>query len=205
MEQTEEPTAKAAGLGGTRWRRFAAVMVPTLVVVGALGAGIANGAVPVSFAVSGSTFKVTADKLDGTNFVQYGSVAVQKDGTQHVVAESGIGSADLYNMCQVVGVPGTPLNMVLKAGGGAKPAHAEDLIIDMTDLSGDATFTNINIGQDASTLGGPDGSGGLAGTFGQRAEKVVIKNLSQTAYATSAGTFDLPGLTLGFTTGPGCP
>jgi hypothetical protein len=200
-----EQTQDKAGLGGTRWRRFAAVMVPTVLVVTALGAGIANGAVPVSFAISGSTFKVTADKLDGTNFVQYGSVAVQKDGTQHIVAESGIGSADLTNMCQVVGVPGTPLNMVLKAGGGAKPAHAEDLIIDMTDLSGDATFTNINIGQDASTLGGPAGSGGLSGSFGQRADHVVINNLSQTAYATSAGTFELPGLTLGFTTKAGCP
>jgi len=68
--------------GGTRWRRFAAVMVPTVVVVGALGAAIANGAVPVSFAVSGSAFKVTASQLDGTNFVQYGSVAVEKGGTQ---------------------------------------------------------------------------------------------------------------------------
>ena len=201
MEQMQEKT----GLGGTRWRRFAAVMVPTVALVGALGVGIAAGAVPVSFAISGSTFKVTADRLEGQNFVQYGSVAVQKDGTKHIVAESGIGSADLTNMCQVVAVPGTPLNMVLKAGGGGTPAHAEDLIIDMTDLSGDATFTNINIGQDASTLGGPAGSGGLAGSFGQRADKVVITGLSQTAYATSAGTFSLPGLTLGFTTGAGCP
>jgi hypothetical protein len=198
-------TQEKAGLGGTRWRRFAAVMVPAVVVVSGLGVGIANGAVPVSFAISGSTFKVTADKLEGDNFVQYGSVAVQKDGTQHVVAESGIASADLTNMCQVVAVPGTPLNLVLKAGGGATPAHADNLIIDMTDLSGDATFTNIKIGQDASTLGGPTGSGGLAGTFGQRADHVTITHLSQTAYATSAGTFNLPGLTLGFTTGVGCP
>jgi hypothetical protein len=180
-------------------------MVPAVIVVGALGAGVANGAVPVSFAISGSTFKVTADKLDGTNFVQYGNVAVEKDGTQQVVAESGIQSADLTNMCQVVAVPGTPLKMVLKAGGDGTPAHATDLIIDMTDLSGDATFTKINIGQDASTLGGPDGSGGRAGTFGQRADHVTITNLSQTAYATSAGTFELPGLSLGFTTGAGCP
>ena len=201
MEQKQEKQ----GLGGTRWRRFAAVMVPAVVVVGALGAGIANGAVPVSFAISGSTFKVTADRLDGKNFVQYGNVAVEKDGTKHIVAESGIASADLTNMCQVVAVPGTPLNMVLKAGGHGTPAHASNLIIDMTDLSGDAVFTKINIGQDASTLNGPAGSGGLAGSFGQRANHVVITGLSQTAYATSAGTFSLPGLTLGFTTDVGCP
>lgn len=196
MEHPQQIT----GQGGTRWRRFAAVMVPTVFVVGIMGAGIAGGAVPVSFAVSGSTFKVTASHLHGTNFVQYGSVAVDKSGTQHLVAESGIESADLTNLCQSVAVPGTggALNLLLKAGNGGTPAHASDMIIDMTQLSGDATFTNINIGQDASTLGGPKGSGGLAGGFGQRSDVVDITNLSQTAYATSAGTFTLPGLALGF-------
>ncbi len=201
MDETQEKVR----LGGTRWRRFAAVMVPTVMVAGVLGAGIANGDVPVSISISGSSFRVTADKLDGTNFVQYGSAVFEKNGTPHIVAVSGIDSADLTNMCQVVAVPGVNLNMVLKAGGKGTPAHATDLIIDMTDLSGDATFTNINIGQDASTLNGPSNSGGAAGSFGQRADHVVITNLSQTAYFTSAGTFTLPGLSLGFTSGPGCP
>ena len=204
---------KAKAGGGTRWRRLAAVMVPTVVVVGALGAGIANGAVPVSFAVSGSSFKVTASELDGTNFVQYGSVAIEKGGTQHVVAESGISSADLYDLCQSVEVPKTPLFLVLTAGDKPKqPAHAESLVIDMSQLSGNATFTNINIGQDASTLNDGSsstvgertikhtGSNGLATTFGQRADLVTITDLSQTAYATSAGTFSLPDLSLSFST-----
>jgi hypothetical protein len=187
-------------------------MVPTVVVVGALGAGIANGAVPVSFAVSGSSFKVTASELDGTNFVQYGSVAVEKGGTQHIVAESGISSADLTKLCQSVEVPSTPLFLELTAGDDGTPAHAENLIIDMSQLSGDATFTNINIGQDASTLNDGStskvkdqtishtGSNGQAGGFGQRADLVKIMGLSQTAYATSAGTFTLPHLSLSFTT-----
>jgi len=181
--------------GGTRWRRFAAAIVPTVVIVGALGAGIANGAVPVSFAVSGVQFKVTADVLTGTDFVQYGSIVQQKNGTPHAVAVSEIGSADLTNLCQSVAQP-TPIGTVvlkLTAGGGSTPAHADNLLIDMTQLSGDATFTNINIGQDASTLS----SKAVAGGFGQGADKVVIKNLSQTAWATTAGTFTLPGLNLG--------
>jgi Family of unknown function (DUF6230) len=186
---------KVATEGGTRWRRFAAAIVPTVVIVGALGAGIASGAVPVSFAVSGVQFKVTADQLTGTDFVQYGSIVQQKDGTPHAVAVSEIGSADLTNLCQSVAQP-TPIGTVvlkLTAGGGGTPAHADHLLIDMTQLSGDATFTNINIGQDASTLS----SKAQAGGFGQGADKVVIKNLSQTAWATTAGTFTLPGLNLG--------
>ena len=185
---------KVATEGGTRWRRFAAAIVPTVVIVGALGAGIASGAVPVSFAVSGVTFKVTADQLTGTKFVQYGSIVQQKDGTPHAVAVSEIRSADLTNLCQSVAQP-TPIGTVvlkLTAGSGDTPAHADNLLIDMTQLSGDATFTNINIGQDASTLS----SKAAAGGFGQGADKVVIKNLSQTAWATTAGTFTLPGLNL---------
>jgi hypothetical protein len=166
-----------------------------VVIVGALGAGIATGAVPVSFAVSGVQFKVTADKLVGTDFVQYGSIVQEKNGTPHAVAVSEIGSADLTNLCQSVAQP-TPIGTVvlkLTAGGGATPAHADNLLIDMTQLSGDATFTRINIGQDASTLS----SKGQVGGFGQGADKVVINNLSQTAWATTAGTFTLPGLSLG--------
>ena len=182
------------------------MMVPAAVAVGVLGAGIAQGAVPVSFVVSGQTFTVTATHLHGTNFTQYGSVAVMKNGTQIPVAESAIESADLTNMCQVVSGPfGTTL--VLKAGGGAgKPAHAANLVIDMNQLSGDATFQSINIGQDASMLNGFKGSGGSAGAFGQRADVVDIDNVHQTAYATSAGTFYLPGLTLNlYTNGTTCP
>ena len=181
--------------GGTRWRRFAAAIVPAVVVIGAVGAGVASGAVPVSFAVSGVQFVVTADNLTGSDFVQYGSIVQQKNGTPHAVAVSEIGSADLTNLCQSVAQP-TPIGTVvlkLTAGDGNTPAHADNLLIDMTQLSGDATFTNINIGQDASTLS----SKAVAGGFGQAADKVVIQNLRQTAWATTAGTFTLPNLHLG--------
>jgi len=111
-----------------------------------------------------------------------------------------------------VAVPSTPLFLELTAGNAGTPAHADNLIIDMSQLSGDATFTNINIGQDASTLNDGStstvdgktishtGSNGQAGGFGQRADIVKITGLSQTAYATSAGTFTLPNLSLSFTT-----
>jgi hypothetical protein len=138
--------------GRTRWRRFAAVMLPAAAMAGALMAGVANGAVPVALNVSGQTFKVAADKLDGDGFVQYGGVVVTKNGTAIPVAASGIADASLTNLCQSVVVPNTPISLVIKAGGGGNPAHASNLLIGMTNLSGDATFTNIDIGQDASTL-----------------------------------------------------
>jgi hypothetical protein len=190
--------------GRTRWRRFAIVLVPGMAAAFAVLIGMANGAIAASFAVSGQTFKVSASKLVGKGFVQYGGFAVEKGGTgapgdpkTHAVAVSGMKSATLTELCQSVKVPGLPLSLVIRAGGGGTPATATNLLIDMDQLSGDATFTNINIGQDASTLDkGPDGARGLAGQFGQQADEVTILNLRQVARATSAGTFVLNGLDL---------
>jgi len=197
--------------GRTRWKRFATVVVPATFIAGAIVFGQATGAIAASFSVSGSQFKVSADKLEGTGFVQYGGLATEKGGNpanpadpkNHFVAVSGIKQAKLYNLCQSVKVPGLPVSMVIHAGQAAgAPAEATDLLIDLTSLKGDATFENIQIGIDASDLtkGGANAKG-LQGSFAQQADSVVITNLKQVAWSTTAGTFKLTGLDLGLTTG----
>ncbi|MCZ9342467.1 DUF6230 family protein, partial [Streptomyces sp. TRM76130] len=66
-------------------------------------------------------------------------------------------------------------------------------------LSGDASFNNIEIGNDASTLdkAGAEGRGPI-GVFSQQADTVRIEKLRQTNYATTAAVFKLPGLKLRF-------
>jgi hypothetical protein len=201
--------------GRTRWRRFAAVMVPAVVAAGAIVFGMANGAIAASFSVSGSQFKVSADSLDGTGFVQYGGFAQEKGGRtlpngipdpsdpkNHAVAVSGISRASLSNLCQSVKVPGLPFSMVIHAGGGGTPATATDLLLDVSSLQGDASFTNIQIGIDASDLSkGPPGAKGLPGGFAQQADHVTIRNLRQVAWSTTAGQFNLNGLDLSVSSG----
>jgi hypothetical protein len=183
--------------GRTRWRRFAAMMVPTVAVAAAVLFGMANGAIAASFAVSGQTFKVSASRLEGDGFVQYGGTAKEKDGTVHPVAISGIKNAELFDLCQSVKVPGAPVVLTINAGGGGTPATATDLLIDMDSLEGNATFTDIQIGRDASDLNaaGENVHGDLH-AFGQQAKHVTILNVKQVARATSAGTFALNGLKL---------
>jgi len=172
-----------------------AFTVPALAAAGFVVFGMANGAIAASFAVSGQTFKVSADRLEGTGFVQYGGTVRDKSGATHPVAISGIASASLSNLCQSVKVPGAPIVLTINAGGGGKPATASNLLLDLTELQGDATFTNIEIGRDASTLDkGP--STGVAGSFGQQSDKIVIDDLRQVAWSTTAGTFSLNGLRL---------
>ncbi len=196
--------------GRTRWKRFATVVVPATFIAGAIVFGQATGAIAASFSVSGQQFKVSADKLEGTGFVQYGGLATEKGGNpanpadpkNHFVAVSGIKSAKLYNLCQSVKVPGLPVSMVIHAGQAAgAPAEATDLLIDLTSLKGDATFENIQIGIDASDLTKGGNAKGLQGSFAQQADSVVITNLKQVAWSTTAGTFKLTGLDLSLSTG----
>jgi hypothetical protein len=187
--------------GRTRWRRFATLTVPAVAATGAILFAMADGAIAASFAVSGSTFKVSADKLVGTGFVQYGGVASEKGATattgNHPVAIAGMGEATITGMCQSVTVPGLPVSVILRAGNKGRDASATGLMFDMTSMRGDASFRNLNIGQDASTLTKAGGSAhGSAGGFGQQADSVTLTNVKQVAWAASAGTFTLPDLDL---------
>ncbi|MEV0600921.1 MULTISPECIES: DUF6230 family protein [Streptomyces] len=187
--------------GGTRWKRFAVVMVPSVAATAAIGVALSQGALAASFSVSGQQFKVATDRLDGTGFVQYGAVDAQKGGKQIPVAVSAFSSAKIKNLCQSVVVP-VPVfgdvSMKLQAGGGDTPVEAKNLYIDLDQLEADATFNNINIGVAAgSTSKGPGikkGDKADPGSFAQEADTAVLTGVKQTAWATTAGTFKLSGL-----------
>jgi uncharacterized protein DUF6230 len=201
MADRDSDIQAAATEGRVRWRRFAAVLIPAGMVAGTLVTLTAQGTAAASFAVSGQEFTVTASTLRGTGFEQYGAQFQQSSGKQHPVALSLIRNATLTNLCQSVTVLGH--TMRITAGGNGTPVSASNLVVAATSLSGNATFKNITIGQDAGTLTQVPGQAGQAGGFGQQASSVVITNVRQLAWSTSAGTFTLPGFHLHFG-GGGC-
>lgn len=190
---------------GTHAGRIVLTAVPVAIVATVLMGGVANGAVPVSFSVSGSQFQIGASLLEGTGFSQYAGVAPDTTGKQHQVAIANIASASLTNLCQSV-VTETPLGkvgMLITAGGGDKPVTATDLQIGMTDLKGDSSFNNIRIGVDASTVNTK--AKGAAGDFAQDSDSIKITNLQQTAWSTQASVFTLNGMHVQVTDGSkGC-
>jgi hypothetical protein len=196
--------------GRTRWKRLILVMVPTLAVSAAVFSATVSGALAASFGVSansfivsGRSFQISADTLDGHGFVQYG-VLDRGKAASYPEALSGIRSADLYNLCQSV-VQDFPMvgavTLRLTSGTSGPPAHADRLVADAHDLTGDVAFQNINIGQDASTLEGVPGVHGSPGAFGEQADNVKIDRLRQGTRSISAATFRLPGLHLTVQTG----
>jgi hypothetical protein len=190
-----EDAQSAPAYGRTNWRRFAvAVGVPT-VVAGGLVVALAEGALAANFTISGKQFKLSAAKLEGSGFTQYSGELDTKDG-KVPAAMSGIESATLNDLCQSVAVG--PITLRIEAGGDPEhPVEATNLLIGMSELGGDATFENIQIGLDAATLNAAqDEAHGAPGGFGQQATKVTIINLRQQAYYTSASTFTLNGMSL---------
>jgi hypothetical protein len=191
-------------MGRVRWRRFAFIMVPSAVVAAILIGLTAEGAIGANISVSGQEYTVTANQLKGTGFEQFGTT-VASGKKQIPVAESAIKSATLVNLCQAVKIGSVTL--LLRAGrSSGNPVSASNLIVDASSLSGDATFGNIAIGQDAGTLTQVPGTTGTPGTFGEQADTIVINHLVQDTWLTTAGTFTLPGLSLSVnTSGGSCP
>ncbi|WP_432134160.1 MULTISPECIES: DUF6230 family protein [unclassified Streptomyces] len=207
--------------GGTRWKRFAVVMVPSVAATAAIGVALAQGALAASFSVSGQEFKVSAGELVGHGFTQYGSLDTGKslDGSEnqaHPVAVSAFNDASITNMCQSVVTPIPFLNksvtLKLTAGDKGTPVAAEQLYIDVANLDAEnAVFKQIDIGVAAgSATKGPKPKAGEYEKhtsspygFAQQADEVTLTGVKQTAWATTAGTFKLANLHMGLSWGSG--
>lgn len=194
-------SSHSASAGRVKWRRFAIAAVPAVLVAGALIGLTAEGAIASSISVSGEEYLITANKLTGTGFEQFGGQISGATGSQPVII-SAIHSATLAGLCQSVTVG--PVKLHLTAGGNGNPVQAQNLIVDASGQTGtQATFHNISIGLDSGTLSEDPGTAGASGGFGQQADSMEIDNLVQHTWLTTAGTFTLPNLSLGF--GGGCP
>ncbi|MCC3773947.1 DUF6230 family protein [Streptomyces sp. UNOB3_S3] len=192
--------------GGTRWRRFAVVMVPGVAASAAIGVAVAQGALAASFSVSGQQFKVQAGKMVGEDFVQYGALDQNAKGA-HPVVVVGLNHATINNLCQSVVVPIPLINqeVSMKLTAGDKEAvDAKQLYIDADVLKADAQFEDIDIGVsvDDTLKGKGNGKGPgphagdkyVPGSFAQQAKRVTFTDAKQRAWATTAGTFTLKGL-----------
>ncbi|PDP87490.1 cholesterol esterase [Glycomyces fuscus] len=189
----------------TSWKRFALFSLPAGAAVGGILIAMAQGALAASFTVSGQDFKISADELDGEGFVQYGWLDQTVREEAVPVAVAGIREAEIQGLCQsvltefpIVG----QISLRLTAGDQGTPVIAENLVIDMSQMDGNASFENIEIGRDAGTLDqGPQGARGFNDLFGMQSDTIVIEDLEQTARAASAGTFRLSGLSMGISMG----
>ncbi|MDI1462883.1 DUF6230 family protein [Catellatospora sp. KI3] len=191
--------------GRTHWRRFAGAIALTGTAAATLVVLTAQGVLAAQFSVSGMPFVVTADSLQGEGFEQFATLDTMVPGSpnegdtggQLVLIVSAVREARLTNLCQAISLGG--MNLKLTAGDAGTPVTARNLVVDSDAISGNASFDDISIGQDASTLDQVPGVTGGIGVLGQQARTVVINDLRQNNYATTAVAFKLPNLHMSFT------
>jgi len=191
------------GTGRVRWRRFAITLIPGVALAIMLILLSTQSVLAVSLSISGEPFTVTAGKLKGYGFEQFPVVdhsAGGSSGRRFLLEATAMRSATISHLCESVQVG--PVSLVITAGNGSTPVSATNLVVDADRFSGNATFTHLNQGVAAGALNQVPGVTGSAGAFALEASQVTITNLRQHAYATTAGTFTLPGLS--FHLGGGC-
>ncbi|WP_336319740.1 DUF6230 family protein [Streptomyces lavendofoliae] len=155
----------------------------------------------MAFTVSGTAFKVSASRLDSHGFVQYVSLDRMADGKGRPVAVTGLGSAELRDLCQSVVTP-TPLGPVtLRVSAGEdEPVRVENMVIDLEHMQGDVTFEDLELGRDASASRLPFVAG-QTGVYSQQATRMTVRDLRQRTSSLTAGMFRLPGMRVSATFG----
>ncbi|MFF2618608.1 DUF6230 family protein [Kitasatospora sp. NPDC058046] len=169
-------------------------------------ATVASG-VPTTFAVSGSTFRVSGDHLSGTGAAQFASYTTDSDGTRRPVAVAGIKHARITGLCQSA-VAHTPLGDVTLTirSAGTAPVEAVDMVIDLERLEGNLTFGKVQMGRDAATLDVIEGARGERGQYGQQAQTLEVEGLRVSAWSITAGSFSLKNATMSIRLGDqSCP
>jgi Family of unknown function (DUF6230) len=189
-----------AGLGRVRWRRFAIVLVPAFTLLFLMMILTAQSVFAVTLNISGRPFIVTAQELRARNFEEFGvlgsSIELHTKNHSIALAATAMSSASITHLCQTVNIGG--VDMIITAGNGRTPVSATDLIVYADKFSGNASFQDLVLGKDASSLHAVKGLTGPAGGFSLTAKAVTITNLFQHAYSTSAASFTLPGFELRF-------
>jgi hypothetical protein len=201
--------------GGVQWRKFGIMLGLTGAATAGLIALTATGVLAANFSISGMPFVVAATELNGQGFEQFATLDTTEEGNPNLADEGGqkvlivsaINTATLTNLCQSVSLGGAYLKIT--AGDNGTPVSAKALVVDSDQINGNADFTNIEVGGDAGQFDkvkNPNTGQQVTGpdyVFGQQADAVVIKDLWQNNYATTAAKFTLPHLRMSFST-TGC-
>ncbi|WP_435228271.1 DUF6230 family protein [Streptomyces sp. Tue6028] len=190
--------------GRTSWKRFACILVPAAAAAAALGIAMAQGALAVSFLISGQKFQVALDTLDVRGLAIYGTVDVTKKGTLVPVVVTGASHAEISGLCQsvVVTIPVLGPYTLKITGGDHRRVEARNLFLDATALSSSqANFDDLDIGVATGAVSkGPISRGDRNSRFfdpngfAQQADSAFLTDVHFTTVAVSAATFNVPDL-----------
>ncbi|MEW9549751.1 DUF6230 family protein [Nonomuraea sp. NPDC050783] len=181
-----------------RWKRFWSVLAPSLAALAVLAVGMAQGAVPASFAVSGRRMKVSAAKLSGRGVGMVPGVVRSVDGRRHVVVRLSLRTAQVYGLCQSaeVDTPMGPFTVRLGTRDREKPSRISELDISATSLSADVDLGSVVLNRDAGTPGAGNVQKGRRGDYGVDVLTFSARDVTADAWMVMGGSFLVDGLSV---------
>ncbi|MGR6913430.1 DUF6230 family protein [[Actinomadura] parvosata] len=181
-----------------RWKRFWLMLAPSLAALAVLAAGMAQGAVPASFAVSGRQIKVSAAKLTGRGVGIVPGVVRSMDGRQHVVLHLSLRTAQVYGLCQSaeVDTPLGPFTVRLGTRDREKPSQVSRLSISATSLGADVGLGSVVLNRDAGVLGAGSVLKGKRGDYGVGVLTFSARDVTADAWMVMGGSFMVDGLSV---------
>ncbi|RCG27828.1 hypothetical protein DQ384_25180 [Sphaerisporangium album] len=181
--------------GRVRWRRFAAIFITATVAASLLVAAAVQGAVGVSFVVSGRKIKIRIDKLRAFDVVEFDTTLEAKDGRKIPVHVASNRRTEAFGFCQsyLFDTPLGPATFKLTGGTNGEPQVSEGTVLYALRITNDKTIsTNVKLGLDASTLESVPGVSGPPGFVGQHTDVIVAFNSQQTLVATTSNKLITP-------------
>ncbi|WP_145962044.1 DUF6230 family protein [Renibacterium salmoninarum] len=180
--------------GRTRWRKAVLLFAPSLVVVGVLGVGMAQGAIAASFGVSGNSLKFTTGDVEASNVSAFLGTATSTTSSDKPVMLAGIQTALVHGICasSVLDVPVFGTISLKFIANPDQPITATNLTADADSLlTGDGVINGMQAGIDASTLSATPGFKGPAGVFGFQSSSLNATGLKGTAWQAAGGSMKI--------------
>jgi hypothetical protein len=78
------------------------------------------------------------------------AIRLSGHGKPKALAATAMKFATISHLCQAVNIGG--VSMIITAGNGSDPVKATNLVVYADRFSGNASFKQLTLGQDASTL-----------------------------------------------------
>ncbi|MEV6982585.1 DUF6230 family protein [Sphaerisporangium sp. NPDC051017] len=181
--------------GRVRWRRFAAIFIPATLAASLLVFAAAQGAIGVSFVVSGRKIKTSVEKLRAFDVTQFDTTVETKDGRKIPVHVASNKRTESFGFCQsyLFDTPLGPATLKLTGGTNGEPVISRDAVLYALRFTNDKiTATNDKLGLDASTVESVPGVSGPPGFVGEHADTITVFNSRQTLVASTAGSVTTP-------------
>ncbi|MBA0124677.1 hypothetical protein H0B56_03890 [Haloechinothrix sp. YIM 98757] len=178
--------------GRTRWRRFAGLLVPALLIAVVMVFGVLHGVLPIAVAAEGQQrIKVEIEEMTATGYGAFPQFFESQDGQRHPVVVVGFSDMRATGMCGS-GKVETPIgDYVLRAESqdeDGQPVQASDVKLAIENIDG------ANLGGETLSLNrhetAPDGTpvdSGPEGTLPITARSVLLDVHADVRWLTTSG------------------